>query len=68
MAESIDYKRPVSLSLPQSMLQSIDEKRGRLPRSTFILAILEQTLGKGRKNKGAQRFRLSHTSQAEKLT
>ncbi len=48
MNKEIDYKIPVGVSLPQSMIKEIDEKRGRLGRSTYILLLLETAL-KGRK-------------------
>jgi metal-responsive CopG/Arc/MetJ family transcriptional regulator len=47
MAKEIDYKIPVGVSLPESMVKEIDEKRGRLGRSTYILLLLEKAL-KGR--------------------
>jgi len=47
-----DYKIPVGVSLPQSVIREIDEKRGRLGRSTYILLLLESAL-KGRRGKDA---------------
>jgi metal-responsive CopG/Arc/MetJ family transcriptional regulator len=44
MSEEIDYKRPIGVSLPTSILELLDKKRGRVPRSAFILQILEDTL------------------------
>lgn len=52
MSQDVDYKRPVGVSLPQSMLQLIDERRGQVPRSAYILGILEKAL-KGRNTKVA---------------
>ena len=40
-----DYKLPVSISLPQSILRLLDKKRGHLARSTYILLLLEKALG-----------------------
>jgi len=40
----IDYKLPIGVSLPQSMIKEIDEKKGRLCRSTYILLLLEKAL------------------------
>jgi metal-responsive CopG/Arc/MetJ family transcriptional regulator len=52
MTSEVDYKVPVGVSLPQSMIREIDEKRGRLGRSTYILLLLEKAL-KGKKTKVA---------------
>ena len=52
MTKVTDYKIPVGVSLPQSMIKEIDEKRGRLGRSTYILLLLEKAL-KRRKAKDA---------------
>jgi metal-responsive CopG/Arc/MetJ family transcriptional regulator len=52
LTNEIDYKIPVGISLPQSMIKEIDEKRGRLGRSTYILLLLEKAL-KRRKTKVA---------------
>jgi hypothetical protein len=52
MPKEIDYKIPVGVSLPQSMIKEIDEKRGRLGRSSYILLLLEEAL-RGRKPKVA---------------
>ena len=49
MSQELDYHRPVGVSLPVSILQLLDEKRGRVPRSAFILEILELVLGKRRR-------------------
>ena len=35
MTQEIDYKRPIGVSLPQSIVQLIDEERGRLPAIRF---------------------------------
>ena len=48
MAKEMDYKIPVGVSLPQSMIQEIDKKRGRLGRSTYILLLLEMALKRGK--------------------
>jgi metal-responsive CopG/Arc/MetJ family transcriptional regulator len=40
-----DYKLPISISLPQSIVRQLDKKRGHLARSTYILVILENALG-----------------------
>ena len=39
-----DYKLPVSISLPQSIIHLLDKKRGHLARSTYILILLEKDL------------------------
>lgn len=39
-----DYKTPIGVSLPQSLIKELDEKRGRLGRSTYILLLLEKAL------------------------
>lgn len=41
----VDYKLPVSLSLPTSIIQLIDKKRGKLARSAYVLLLLERALG-----------------------
>jgi metal-responsive CopG/Arc/MetJ family transcriptional regulator len=46
MAKIIDYKVPVGVSLPESMVKEIDEKRGRIARSTYILFLLEKALSR----------------------
>jgi hypothetical protein len=40
-----DYKLPISISLPQSIVRQLDKKRGHLARSTYILLLLERALG-----------------------
>jgi hypothetical protein len=40
-----DYKLPVSISLPQSIVRLLDKKRGHLARSTYVLLLLEKALG-----------------------
>jgi len=44
--EEIDGRRhkPVSVSIPLDVLQRIDGARGRLPRSTFIVKLVEDQL------------------------
>ncbi|MGA2785838.1 MAG: hypothetical protein ABSF09_14200 [Candidatus Bathyarchaeia archaeon] len=39
-----DPHRPVGVSLPDTMLKLLDVKRGRTPRSAYILDILEKAL------------------------
>ena len=41
----LDHKRPVGVSLPESIVQLLDKKRGRLARSAYILLLLERGLG-----------------------
>ncbi len=50
MEQIIDYKRPISVSLPQSIIEQLDKQRGRLPRSVFILQILESKIQKEKKH------------------
>ncbi len=45
MMKEFDYKIPVGVSLPQSIVRLLDEKRGHLARSTYILLLLEKSLG-----------------------
>jgi len=52
MTPEMDYKIPVGVSLPQSIIKEIDESRGHLARSTYILLLLEKAL-KERKTKNA---------------
>jgi hypothetical protein len=37
-----DSKKPVSLYLPESLIERIDEKRGRLSRSLYMTLLLER--------------------------
>ena len=36
--------KPVGLSLPTDLLRLIDERRGRVPRSTYVADILQDAL------------------------
>lgn len=40
-----DYKLPLSISLPQSIVRLLDKRRGHLARSAYILLLLERALG-----------------------
>jgi hypothetical protein len=42
-----DYKLPISISLPQSIVRLLDKKRGHLARSAYILLVLEKAFGSG---------------------
>jgi metal-responsive CopG/Arc/MetJ family transcriptional regulator len=53
MSQDADRCYPVGVSLPGSVLQLLDEKRGKVPRSAFIVECLEKVLGKARKGKDA---------------
>jgi metal-responsive CopG/Arc/MetJ family transcriptional regulator len=52
MSKETDYKVPVGVSLPQSMIQQIDRERGLAPRSAYILKLLEKAISR-RKTKNA---------------
>jgi metal-responsive CopG/Arc/MetJ family transcriptional regulator len=52
MSKEVDHKVPVGVSLPQSMIQQIDQERGQVPRSAYILNILTKAF-KRRKTKVA---------------
>jgi hypothetical protein len=43
-----DPHKPTRVSLPESMLRLLDARRGRIPRSAYILEILETFLGKAK--------------------
>jgi len=45
MSQDRDLKHPVGVSLPESIVQLLDKKRGRLARSAYILLLLEKALG-----------------------
>jgi len=38
--KGMDRRIPVTISLPESVLRLVDEARGQVPRSRFILAIV----------------------------
>jgi metal-responsive CopG/Arc/MetJ family transcriptional regulator len=53
MSKQIDHKVPVGVSLPESMIQEIDQERGLVPRSAYIVMLLEKVLPARRKAKSA---------------
>jgi hypothetical protein len=50
---SQEEKIPVGLNLPKSIVILVDEKRGRINRSTYVTILLERLLMKRRSGKGA---------------
>lgn len=40
--------KPIGISIPDDLLKVIDEKRGRIPRSIFIVDLLKEALSKER--------------------
>jgi metal-responsive CopG/Arc/MetJ family transcriptional regulator len=43
---TLDRKVPVGISLPESVIALVDETRGEVPRSQFILRILRDAIQK----------------------
>jgi hypothetical protein len=50
---SQEQKVPVGLNIPKPILNVIDQKRGRISRSTYVTILLERLLMKRRNGKGA---------------
>jgi len=44
-----DRRIPISISLPQSVLDALDKKRAAMPRSRYVLRLLEKALKDGKK-------------------
>jgi len=36
--------KPVGISLPMGLLKLVDERRGKIPRSTYVADILQEAL------------------------
>jgi metal-responsive CopG/Arc/MetJ family transcriptional regulator len=53
MSKRSDHRVPVGVSLPESMIQEIDQERGLVPRSAYIVMLLEKVLPVTRKSKDA---------------
>jgi metal-responsive CopG/Arc/MetJ family transcriptional regulator len=53
MSKQSDHRVPVGVSLPQSIVDQIDEERGLVPRSAYIVMLLEKVLPTRRKSKNA---------------
>ena len=49
MSQEIDRKIPVSISLPESVLNRLDETRSGVARSAYILHLLKKALPKAKR-------------------
>jgi metal-responsive CopG/Arc/MetJ family transcriptional regulator len=47
----MNRKVPISISMPESVLQRVDASRGNVPRSQYILAIVWKSVAASRSRK-----------------
>jgi metal-responsive CopG/Arc/MetJ family transcriptional regulator len=49
-ATTMDMTEKIGITLPKSILQTIDQKRGDIPRSRYIRRAIERYLGSSNKD------------------
>ena len=50
VAATMDNTVKLGITLPKSMIQKIDQKRGNIPRREYIRRVIERYLGSSRKD------------------
>ena len=50
VAATMDNTVKLGITLPKSIVQKIDQKRGDIPRSRYIRRVIERYLGSSRKD------------------